>query len=122
MNINWVNNQRKSSLKADVMITLTGKKKDHLVITFAQGCFAVKFKNSERVMVGFDEGDTCFCMAPGGSEGFKVSRPGNGNPRIQISTAHIIGHCAPHELCGNYMLKQDPTTKVCYIGIGTLTK
>lgn len=122
MNINWVSNQRKSALKADVMISLVGKRKDHLVITISQGCYAVRFKNAERIMIGFDEKNTCFCMAPGGSEGYKVSKPANGNARVQISTAHIIEHCAPHELCGNYVLKYDPETKVSYIGIGTLTR
>lgn len=114
--INWLDN-KKTRGNADVMITMVGRKSKHLSINFSCGAMATKFGNSERIAVGFDEGENYLCFAPGGSEGFKAVRLNDRSARIQISQSRLDGHREMHELCGNYILDYDPESKVSFIEI-----
>ena len=122
MNINWCTNNSRQRQMADVSITVS-KNKDHLWIQFSGGAMATKFSNANRIMVGFDENDACFCFAPcEDNRGFKVARGTGGVGRINVNAKHITDHCALHELHGNWTLKTDKDTKISYIPIGALRR
>lgn len=77
MEINWLGN-KKTKVSSDVEINLVGRKVKHVAIYFSNGAMATKFKNADRIMVGFDEDNKYLCFAPGGTAGYKVVK---GNDR-----------------------------------------
>ena len=121
MNISWVGGKTNHYLKADVMVTLVCKK-TMLCIQFSQGVMATRFKHADRIMVGLDENDSMFCFAPGDGTGFKVYEGANKTGRIKVSVNHVINHCSPNSLCGDWVLKTDMESGVSYIPIGALPR
>lgn len=115
MRVEWIEAQNKHRMSAEVLITYSNKLKV-MTIAFTAGTLATKFGHSEKIAVGFDEYNSRFCFM-GGPKGYKISRAQNGVGRIKIHEKKIIPHCAPHELCGNYILKKDEDGYY-YISIG----
>lgn len=117
MNINWLDNRRTRRANVDVDIRIVGRKDKHLSINFSNGIIATRFKNSDRIMVGFDEDNKYLCFAPGGTEGYKIVRQNGIGGKIQIHNRLFEGHREMHELCGAYALNYDPESKVSFIEI-----
>ncbi len=118
MNITWCNTRPSAVMRADVSISLVANK-EKLNIRISGGAMATKFKNAEKICIGFDDNNSVLAFAPGNVSGFKVRRNKDNSATMLVSVAHVEGRVKPHELCGEYYLKKDEGG-FYYISIGAL--
>lgn len=128
MAINWVKASGKSyGVQADVIVSYSVGRKSQFAFAFMQGAVAVKFKNTERLMVGFNDSMTrlYFCPTEDRS-GYKVTTK-NASCRSYM----FIGEAKlyktyptfkPSMLIGTYDLKYDEQEQLYYISIGALPR
>ncbi len=128
MAIYWVQAKGKRyGAQADLVISYSAGRKSQFAFAFMQGAVAVKFKNTERLMIGFNDSMTRLYFCPTEDRnGYKVTTK-NAACRSymfisEVKLYNTYPTFKPSMLIGNYSLKYDEQEQLYYISIGALPR
>lgn len=126
MGINWIESRGRYGKQAsDVEVSFIKGEIPQYSFRFTNGAMASKFKNAERLMVGFDDNCTrvYFATAESGL-GYKVVKfKLTSTVRVTESKVNAtLPTLNPSTVCGSYTLKYDEVEKLYYISIGALPR
>ena len=122
--IDWMDVRNGKTIKQDVRIALSPKG-DYLVIAIKRGLWITKLHRADKIAVGFSTNNgipTAMYFAQS-SSGYAAIRKEKGGDTvgIQMATSKLLAkypRLKVSELQGDYLLREDPAEKACYISLG----
>lgn len=128
MGIKWLVTYGKTyNSIADVEINYSNGKYKQYAFSISKGAYATKFKNSERILIGFNESGTRLYLAPVKEKiGYKVVNTDRyGRVRFFVSgdkMSRSYPKINPSVIIGTYELKYDEHEELYFISIGALPR